>query len=235
MKVIPGLNLVSTAIDIYDIGKLVVPAFWNFMFDGEEINYVPIPDRVKMLFDWMNKNGQYALPETLPETQIKAYLKFLDQLGDNQAVANFVEKWLAHPTSGGLDNPEAIKALYDAQKTFKREEVVNDGLNKLAIKTTLIFESAEWVDEKKEQLLVTKQVVFSDLPDKSYPVQMLYDTILIYDVEKQEASKYEVKRTKAVEQYIEASTGKRLFSLGGSDKANFIDNKNPKKQVWEKL
>ncbi|MCP4437769.1 MAG: hypothetical protein GY810_02405 [Aureispira sp.] len=241
MKAIPGLNIISTAVDIYDIGKVVVPMIWEALKEnGDGIKRVPIPDRVKMLFDWMNEFGskQYQILEELPETQIKAYLKFLNSFEDNQAVVDFVKKLMTHSSAGkmlALDNPDAIKALYDAQTTFEREEEVNNGLKKLNIGTTVSFESAEWVDiTKKEHLKVTKQVIFDDLPNDAYLVDMSYEVELIHDIELQEAYKYTVKRTILVNQDIRTTKGIRNFVLGGTDRADFTDNEDPNKQLWEK-
>jgi len=129
-----------------------------------------------------------------------------------------------------------IYSLYNAQKTFEREEDVSDGLEKLYIGTTVTFKSAKWADiTKKEHLIVTKQVIFDDMPSEGYLVVMYYEVELIHDIELEEAYKYTVKRTIPVNQDIRTTKGLRNFVWKGSDSANFTDNKEPKKQLWEEL
>lgn len=58
MKFIPGLNIVSTALDVYDIATVVVPALANFLDNfWDEINKLPDPievdDRVRDFFEFI--------------------------------------------------------------------------------------------------------------------------------------------------------------------------------------
>jgi hypothetical protein len=196
MKFVPGLNIISTALDVYDIATVVVPAVADFLDNfWDEINKLPDPievdDRVRDFFEFIGHEDKLgdmtqALAdkyqdffESFNETSYQDFKMKLDKL-QGTVVYKSVEDYL--------------DGLIEKKADFAEEMGSDDNTIKQKIKADYIANSAV-INEAAQIITVKKQISFPHSNDEAItPVQLfqyqitnnennsLFDLVLFKDV-----------------------------------------------------
>jgi len=167
MKFIPGLNLVSTALDVYDIGVIVVPLVFEFVSNfWEEITKIPIPveldDRVRDFFEFIGQEEQLRNMTQGLADKYKTFFKSFNEIGYD----DFKTKM------ANLKGTVVYKSIEDyldgliEKKAYFAEQMGNGAMIKQKIRADYVPNSAV-INEAAQIITIEKEISFPYSDDEA--------------------------------------------------------------------
>lgn len=133
LKFVPGLNIVSTAIDIYDVATVLFPAMKNLAISiWEDITkIIPPPEFSDRVKDFFTANNTPEYLRLLDQKTADDLADFFDTFKTEEDYLKFKDRYVNSPKNSnhGGKLSDYVQVLKDAKEMFKEEVIRLKGMD----------------------------------------------------------------------------------------------------------
>ena len=174
MKFIPGLNIISTALDVYDIVTVVAPVVIKFIGDfWEEMNQLPDPidvdDRVRDFFEFIGQEDKLGHMTQSLADKYKIFFKSFNEIGYDDFKTKLAK---LQGTVVYKSVEDYLDALIEKKAYFAEQMGSDDNMIKQKIRADYVADSAI-INEGAQIITVKKEISFPHSNNEAItPVQL---------------------------------------------------------------
>ncbi|CAA6826184.1 MAG: Unknown protein [uncultured Aureispira sp.] len=174
MKFIPGLNIISTALDVYDIVTVVAPVVIKFIGDfWEEMNQLPDPidvdDRVRDFFEFIGQEDKLGHMTQSLADKYKIFFKSFNEIGYDDFKTKLAK---LQGTVVYKSVEDYLDALIEKKAYFAEQMGSDDNMIKQKIRADYVADSAI-INEGAQIITVKKEISFPHSNNEAVtPVQL---------------------------------------------------------------